>query len=84
MQVFNAAINELLQHPDWSHWSKCMLPRYYYAEEDVQPAVQQHAEWFVELEAKRAAAKAAAEEAEGPAADKQQSVVERVLRWLLK
>ena len=70
MQVFNAAINELLLHPDWEFWSRRVLPRYTYAAEDVQPAVEEHMQWYTELKAKRAAAalKAAEEEAAAAAA----------------
>lgn len=73
--MFNAAINELLMHPDWELWSRRVLPRYTYADEDVQPAVAQHREWYTELIAKRAraaeeaAAKAAAAEAAAAAAE---------------
>jgi hypothetical protein len=68
--VFNAAINELLMHPDWELWGKRVLPRYLYAQEDVQPAVAQHKEWYTELIAKRAKAaeEAAAKEAAEAAA----------------
>lgn len=64
-QMFNAAINDLLKHPDWELWSRRVLPRYLYADEDVQPAVAQHREWYTELMAKRAQAaeKAAAKAA---------------------
>lgn len=55
LQVFNAAINELLLHPDWELWSKRVLPRYQYAAEDVQPAIEQHREWYTALKARRAA-----------------------------
>jgi hypothetical protein len=71
LQVFNAAINELLMHPDWELWGKRVLPRYLYAQEDVQPAVVHHKEWYTELKAKRAKAaeEAAAKEAAQAAAE---------------
>jgi tRNA pseudouridine38-40 synthase len=89
-QVFNAAINDLLKHPDWELWSRRVLPRYLYAEEDVQPAVAQHREWYTELMAKRekaaekAAAKAAAAaEAEAAAAAaSQEQPLQKQGSWL--
>jgi hypothetical protein len=70
LQVFNAAINELLMHSDWELWGNRVLPRYLYAQEDVQPAVTQHKQWHAELIAKRAKAaeQAAAKEAADAAA----------------
>lgn len=64
--MFNSAINELLQHPDWELWSRSMLPRYVYP--DAQDAVAAHAAWRGALQAKRAAKAAAAAEAQAVAA----------------
>lgn len=72
MQVFNAAIDELLHHPDWEVWSKHILPRYTYAADDVQKVVSEHSEWFAALKAKRAAK--AAEEAAAEAAAAEEAV----------
>ncbi|WIA38279.1 hypothetical protein OEZ86_001619 [Tetradesmus obliquus] len=70
-QVFDPALNNVLQHPDWDTWSRKLLPRYYYDPELVGPAVESHAVWFEQLKAKRAAAEAAkaAAAAEAAAAD---------------
>lgn len=68
LQVFDAAINELLLHPDWEVWSRQMLPRYVYPAEDVAPAVAEHSAWFSALKAKRAAEAAAKAQAEVEAA----------------
>lgn len=68
-----------------------MLPRYLYADEDVQPAVTQHRAWYTELKAKRAkaaeeaAAKAAAAaeaEAEAAAAASQEQPLKKQGSWL--
>lgn len=71
-QVFDPALNDVLQHPDWDTWSRKLLPRYYYDPELVGPAVESHTVWFEQLKAKRAAAeaaKAAAAAAEAAAAE---------------
>ncbi|KAF6263018.1 hypothetical protein COO60DRAFT_1492560, partial [Scenedesmus sp. NREL 46B-D3] len=47
-QVFDPALNDLLQHPDWDTWSRKLLP-----------PVESHTVWFEQLKAKRAAAEAA-------------------------
>jgi hypothetical protein len=76
VQVFNAAINELLLHPDWELWSRRVLPRYLYADEDWKLPVEQHREWYAEVmeqkaqrakkkEEREVAAAAAAEAAAG-------------------
>eukprot|EP00775_Hariotina_reticulata_P003564 gene3564-3832_t len=57
-QVFDAAINQLLQHPDWEAWSRQILPRYDYPADDVAAAVDSHTIWITELRARRAAAHA--------------------------
>lgn len=86
--MFNAAINDLLKHPDWDLWSRRVLPRYLYADEDVQPAVTQHREWYTELKAKRAkaaeeaAAKAAAAAEAEAAAASQDQPLEKQGSWL--
>jgi tRNA pseudouridine38-40 synthase len=94
-RVFDAAINDLLQHPDWEQWSTRMLPRYTYAAADVAPVVQAHAVWLADLLAKRAAAAAkkaeaaeaaaaAAAEAEAEAAGKAPGVLQAVFGAVLR
>uniref|UniRef100_A0A383VE63 Pseudouridine synthase I TruA alpha/beta domain-containing protein n=1 Tax=Tetradesmus obliquus TaxID=3088 RepID=A0A383VE63_TETOB len=58
-QVFDPALNNVLQHSDWDTWSRKLLPRYYYDPELVGPAVESHTVWFEQLKAKRAAAEVA-------------------------
>ena len=66
--MFDQALNELLQHPDWAMWSEQLLPRYYYPPKDVAYVMEKHAPWYQELQERRtgerAAAKAAAAMAE--------------------
>jgi hypothetical protein len=64
LQVFDAAINQLLQHPDWNTWSQQILPRYDYPTDEVAAAVECHNTWITELRARRAAAQAERQERE--------------------
>jgi hypothetical protein len=96
LQVFNAAINDLLLHRDWELWSNRLLPRFLYADEDVQMAVQQHIQWYTAIKAKRSAmaeAAAAAEAADAAAAASsaaesmlqqlpQQGLIQSLQQWL--
>jgi hypothetical protein len=68
VQVFNAAINELLLHPDWELWSRRVLPRYLYADEDWKLPVEQHMEWYAEVMEQKAQRAKKKEEREAAAA----------------
>lgn len=76
-QVFDAAINELLLHPDWEVWSRQMLPRMMYPADEVAPAVAEHGAWFAALKAKRAAEAAAKAEAAAAAAAEEEKQKEQ-------
>jgi hypothetical protein len=69
--VFDKALNELLQHPDWELWSEQLLPRYYYPPRDVAHLKEKHGKWYQEVQERRATerAVAAAEAAAAEVAD---------------
>jgi hypothetical protein len=62
-QVFDAAINGLLSHPDWAYWDASALPRYRYPEAEAAELVARHTAWREDVIARRAEAAAAKEAA---------------------
>lgn len=48
-QVFDAAINGLLHHPDWSEWSEKQLTRHVYPAADAQHVVEQYKQYQARL-----------------------------------
>ncbi len=54
-QAFNAAVDDLLAHPDWSNWSTTLLPRYTYPPAEADPIISTYAAWRAEMVARKAA-----------------------------